>query len=198
MLDFSVMYVGLFCQICMSFLSFVCVARVDAPRRIFILYMFVCLFCHVYRSLLSYVFSVMCVCCAKRCSSSHFHHVTYFCMSLLSCIQVTFAYSLCDIRISHVTCKWVWHDSYMTPYEWVMSRINSPHIHYVTYESVMSHTNETRHVWIMSHMNETRYIYKVGLSCTSESHYTSRSYVTYKWGMLHISELHNINESCQI
>jgi len=86
-----VMYAGLFCLMC--FLLWVCVARVDAPRRKFILYTFVCLFCRVYRSLLSYVFSVMCVCCASRCSLSCFCYVTYFCVSLLSCIQVSFAYS---------------------------------------------------------------------------------------------------------
>jgi len=73
---------------------------------------------------------------------------------------------------------------------------------YVTYEWVMSHMNESCHVWmshvtyawVMSHMNESCHvwmsnaIYEWGMSHMNESCHICMSHVTYGWVMTHMYE----------
>jgi len=115
----------------------------------------------------------------------------------------------CDISMSHV---WM---SHMT-YEWVMSWkvLSSRRAH--THEWVMSHMNESCHIWMnhVTHMNESCHPYEWIMSyqvaasrrarrlqCLSESQ-SPRAYsdagTIYEWVMSPICLRHDtyINESC--
>ena len=86
--------------------------------------------------------------------------------------------------------SYVWRDSFICDmYKWVMSHMNeSCHIwmSHVTYEWVMSHMNESCHIW-MSHVT-----YEWVMSHTNESCHMWMSHVICEWVTSHT------NESCHI
>jgi len=70
-------------------------------------------------------------------------------------------------------------------YEWVMSHMNeSCHIwmSHITYEWVMSHMNKSCHIWIR---HDT---YEWVMSHTNESCHIWMSHVTYEWVLWHMNE----------
>jgi len=110
-------------------------------------------------------------------------------------------YDLYQSGTSLVTYEWVM--SIWISHEWVMSIW----ISHVTYERVMSHVNESRHIWmshvtyckwVMSHMNELCHIWRSQVTCEwvmslmNEPYYTWRSHVTYERAMSHLNALGHI------
>jgi len=133
----------------------------------------------------------------------------------LACLHVCHDSFICVSWLIHMcdmTHPYLWHDIFnqhtvhnvhicdMTRHvtcEWVMSHMNeSCHIwtSHVTYERVMSHMNESCHMWmshvtyerVMSHMNESCHIYAVhDVRGINSAHAHAKMMPQKKWCQCH-------------